>query len=121
MSNNIIGFSKNWNNKLNNHAFTTIRLHNPKKYVLGNTYRIELNKKPLGTAVLTCKRQLSIDQLNDFICYLDLGYSRLKAIITLRRMYKDVNMETAVFDFCLLVYQAPSNQATKAVQTSLEL
>ncbi len=48
MNDNKIKFSFNWNNKLENKAFTTIRIHNPNKYKTGNMYEIELNETPKG-------------------------------------------------------------------------
>ena len=121
MSSNIITFSYNWNNKLENKAFTTLRLHNPKKYILGNSYQIELEGKYKGLAVLYSKRILKIDQLNDFICYLDTGYNRTEATNILQRMYKGMNLQTVLFDFCLLVYHTPQKREAKAFQTILLL
>lgn len=121
MSSDIIRFSYNWNNKLENKAFTTLRIHNPKKYILGNAYQIELEGKIKGMAVLHSKRILSVEQLNDFICYLDTGYNRTEAKNILQRMYKSINLETALFDFCLLVYQTPLKREVKALQTMLLL
>lgn len=119
MIDNTIRFNQNWNGKLNNKAFTTIRIHNPKKYIIGNVYSIELSAKPIGKAVLQGKRVLRIDQLNDFICFLDTGYCRNEAIAILQRMYKDVNLQNVLFDFCLMVYQKREKQ--EATQTRLEL
>ena len=116
-----IEFSYNWNNKLENKAFTTIRLHNPTKYKVGNVYDIEINDNPKGTATLHEIRTLKINQLNDFICYLDTGYNREQTITMLQRMYKTINIQTALFDFCLLVYNKPEKQAPKELQMSLEL
>jgi hypothetical protein len=67
MNTNTIRFSYNWNNKLDNKAFTTIRLHNPKKYSVGNEYNIQINDQHKGVATLQDKRTLNIAQLNDFI------------------------------------------------------
>lgn len=116
-----IRFSYNWNNKLQNKAFTTIRLHNPNKYEVGNVYEIEINDIQKGLATLQDLRVLKISQLNDFICYLDTGYSREQTIRMLQRMYKNVNVQTALFNFCLLVYNKPEIQAPKEIQMSLEL
>jgi hypothetical protein len=114
-------FSYNWNNKLQNKAFTTIRLHNPNKYIIGKVYDIEINDNKKGTATLQDVRVLRIDQLNDFICYLDTGYSRENTIKMLQRMYKKININNSLFDFCLLVYNKTEKQEPKEMQTSLEL
>lgn len=116
-----IKFSYNWNNKLQNKAFTTLRLHNPNKYIVGNVYEIEINDNTKGLATLQDVRVLRIDQLNDFICYLDTGYNREQTITMLQRMHKNTNIQTVLFDFCLLVYNKPEIQAPKVIQMSLEL
>lgn len=121
MSNDKIRFSYNWNNKLDNKAFTTIRVHNPGKYIAGKTFDIELNESPKGVAILKEKRTIHPDQLNDFICYLDTGYNRQETISILQRMYKNMNPQTALFDLCLLVYLKSDEPKNKAVDLKLEL
>ena len=101
----VIRFSFNWNNKLNNKAFTTLRLHNPGKYKPGQRYQIELNGQPKGIATLQEKRTLKIADLNNFICFLDTGYNRNETIAILKRMYKGIDIN-AMIDFCLLVYES---------------
>lgn len=121
MNDNKIKFSFNWNNKLENKAFTTIRLHNPNKYKTGNVYEIELNETPKGTARLQEIRVLNLWQLNDFICYLDTGYNKEQTLNMLQRMYKNIDPNTAKFDFCLLVYCNIEPKPPKKLQLSLEL
>ncbi len=117
----IIRFSNNWNNKLDNKAFTTIRLHNPNKYRQGLFYEIELKGGARGQAELREIRTLRATQFNNFICYLDTGYNKMETIEILKRMYSDIDLETALFDFCLLVYTKPGQQEIKGIQSTLEL
>jgi len=119
MASHLISFTFNWNNKLQNKAFSTIRLHNPKKYQNGKVYQIELKGEALGTAILKEKRTLKADQLNDFICYLDTGYSRTETLNMLTKMYKIENLQTTYFDFCLLVYTKPEKQKATALELNL--
>ena len=121
MANNTINFSYNCNNKLDNKAFTTIRLHNPNKYIVEKEYNILLNEIPKGVAVLQDKRTFGIIKLTDFICYLDTGYNQIQTINMLKRMYKNINLNTALFDLCLLVYKKVDKPAKVDIQTSLEL
>jgi hypothetical protein len=102
-----IKFSYNWNNKLNNKAFTTIRLHNPNKYQQGKQYRIECKGELKGIAVLHEIRVFTTDKLNDFVTYLDTGYNVHDTIKLLKTMYKNSNIDwnRQRLDFCLLVYQ----------------
>lgn len=104
MGRDIIKFSTNWNGKLSNKAFTTIRMHDPKKYVVGKLYTIELRGKNIGRAVLKDRRVIKIDRLNDFICYLDTGYNKPQTVDILRKMYSNKNINIEDFDFLLLVY-----------------
>ena len=102
---NTIRFTTNWNNKLLNKAFTTIRIHNPNKYIVGSVYNIELNGKPQGKAILRIIKTLRLSQLNDFICFIDTGYNKEHTTQILSRMYPGVNLNEVLFDFCLLVNQ----------------
>ena len=97
-------FSFNWNNKLTNKAFTTIRIHNPKKYIINQEYNIEISGRATGTAILKAITTVKGSNLNEFICYLDTGYSKAETLIILKRMYKGIDVENTLFDFCLLVY-----------------
>lgn len=107
MSDNVIGFSYNWNNKLDCKAFTTLRLHNPKKYEIGCDYEIKLNDESLGTATIVSIKSFKIDKLNEFITYLDTAYSPRKCEELIRRMYKNknINWETQLLDFILFCYK----------------
>ena len=102
----VISFTTNWNSKLNGKAFTTIRLSNSYKYVVGSEYSIELAGKILGSAILKEKRTLAINQLNEFICRLDTGYSKAETIGILKRMYPNLDLSNTLFDLCLLVYNS---------------
>lgn len=96
-----IKFSTNWNNKLDCKCFTTIRLNNDKKYRVGEIYDIYLNEKYLGKAELIEKRKIHLQKINNFIAYLDTGYSAAKCKDMLKRMYKNTN---PLLDFNLLKY-----------------
>lgn len=121
-----IKFSNNWNGKLSNKAFTTFRPHNPEHYSVGKEYRIELRGKYLGNAVLRSMRMICPDQLNDFVSYLDTGYSAREMVGILLKMYPALTPKTP-FDFCLFVYthkevvdgitrrQRASSQATLSI------
>ena len=100
-----IKFSCNWNNKLNNSAFTTIRLHNQRKYIKNNHYLIDLKGYTKGIAVLKGICVLKISELNDYITYLDTGYNLTETTKILQNMYKNINLESQLFDLCLLVYE----------------
>jgi glucuronate isomerase len=102
-----VDFYYNWNNKLDNHAFTTLRFHNPSKYVIENVFRIRLKGKMLGVAELKAVKTITLHQLNPYITYLDTGYDVEQCRNILKKMYKNknVNLETQLFDFCLFVFE----------------
>jgi hypothetical protein len=104
-----IQFAQNWNNKLNNKSFTTIRLHNPKKYIIGKEYDIILiQKKQINmqfSATIIDIKQIRIDQVNEYIARLDTGYSAEACQQMIRKMYwySRINWDSQLLDFCLLL------------------
>jgi uncharacterized protein YqfB (UPF0267 family) len=100
-----ISFSYNWNNKLNCNAFSTIRLKQPSKYVLGEIYEIYLKKeqKPLFNAQIMDIKYFTIDKINEFMAYIDTGYSKEKCQNIIRTMYPKVDFEIKELCFILLV------------------
>jgi hypothetical protein len=102
MEKNIIRFSYNWNGKLNNRVFTTIRLHSSKKYRAGQTFHIELKGKVILTATIIDKYITTLTDLTDYVCYLDTGYNKADTLGIFRRMYKNIDLTSAKFDLILL-------------------
>lgn len=90
MSNVVLNtrFSTNWNNKLYAEYFTTLRLYNMKKYYPGAVHDIWLKNMQLGRAIVIDHKNLTIDQVNDWIGYLDTGYHAKKTQDILHKMYK---------------------------------
>lgn len=86
---NEIDFSYNWNNKLENKCFSTIRIYNPKKYVLNQNYKILLNSKYLYDAKIVFEKGFYINQLSEPMSFLDTGYSKNETIDILKKMYKN--------------------------------
>lgn len=109
-----IRFSYNWNNKLACKAFTTIRLHNHKKYQPGRVYHIWL-KTPTGIVdygYAECKKVVTRrkSKLGDWVCLLDTGYPHRETERILTKMYKNkVSEEDPLFDVILLVKLPKSN------------
>lgn len=101
-----ITFSDNWNNKLKCPAFTTLRLDG-RKYTIGTRVRIKMKGQLLSNYfyLIKSKRVITIDQINDFISYLDTGYSVAETQAILRKMYK-VDWRTQKLAFVLLLRTA---------------
>jgi hypothetical protein len=98
-----IDFSTNWNNKLQCHAFTTIRLFNPNKYRVNSVYRIERNKHFLMQAAIIAIKPFMLHDLNDFMAYLDTGYNASECKLIIQRMYSKVDFSKTQLSMILLV------------------
>jgi hypothetical protein len=69
----ILNFSNNRNGKLNNRAFTTLRLKND-KYHIGAIFEIRLKGITKGTATVAGVNHFTPDKINGFIARPDTGY-----------------------------------------------
>lgn len=101
--NDTIKFSHNWNNKLDCHAFTTIRLYNSTKHVPGKKYTVILKDKQIGTATIKAVTPFLVSALNSYVTYLDTGYSVEECTAILHKMYPSVDFTTTRFALILLV------------------
>jgi len=87
-----LNFSFNWNNKLQNRAFTTLRLSD--KYNVGDELTVNLKKEKLeGTYYILDKKVLLLENINKYIAYLDTGYNPSECKLILQRMYKSKNVD----------------------------
>ena len=102
-------FYFNWNNKLDNICFSTIRLFNGSRYFPGATFDIELVAKgqtiPKGTAQALVVYKIKIHELGEYYARMDTSYSKEETIKIIRTMYKNkpnINVDTADFAIVLL-------------------
>lgn len=84
---NEISFSYNWNKKLDNNSFTTIRLSNESKYQVNKHYNITLCGNFLKKVIIVAIKRITINQINEYIAQLDTGYSQVECQNVLYRMY----------------------------------
>lgn len=97
-------FSYNWNNKLDCRAFTTIRLFNPGKHVVGARFRVMLKRtENKGQVTLTAVKPFLLEQLNPFIAFLDTGYSVEECRNIIEKMYPKIDFKTKRLALILLV------------------
>ena len=108
----LIEYTTNWNGKLFTNAVTTIRLWQPNKYVVGRDYRfIQIQKMSVNTDwgqwKLVQAKPIQLIDVDDYIGYLDTGYSGEATQEIMRKMYtgKVKDIETAWFGLYLLVKQ----------------
>jgi hypothetical protein len=98
----VISFSYNWNKKLDCEAFTTIRLFQPGKYVVGEQYEIQLKKVKLFEGVIIDVKKFMLKDINNFIAYLDTGYSKENCQSIITSMYKKVDFNTQPLSLILI-------------------
>jgi hypothetical protein len=101
----LIEFSFNWNGKLDCKSFTSIRVHNDRKYVTGNIYHVVLKRNKVteydyGLAKLIDKKVFRMRDLNEWMARLDTGYGKEETLKIIRTMYKWAVPETQ-FDYLL--------------------
>lgn len=66
-------------------CFTTLRLSNA--YNVGDQVEIVLKDNHIQDGVILGKKELRLNQVSDFIGYLDTGYSGLETQEILKKMY----------------------------------
>lgn len=91
MEQNVINFSHNWNGKLQNKCFTTIRLHNPRKYQIGKIYEVRLKETIIKECEIIAIKETVIANMGEIVCHLDTGYSRFETMKILHKMYPFLN------------------------------
>jgi len=93
-----VKFLKNWNNKLNNNYFLTVRLHTPskKRYYTNQIINFEKVNVLLGkNEELYCRAKLvymDIDlfkNIPEWLSYVDSGLSKTEFYNLLEEFYKD--------------------------------
>lgn len=81
-----LDFSSNWNGKLDCTCFTSLRLSG--RFEVGDVVEVWHKKTVKGAAtVIDKKRLINIDQINDWIAYLDTGYNAEQCRDIIRKMY----------------------------------
>jgi hypothetical protein len=102
MVNDRLNFSYNWNGKLSNNCFTTIRCVDWNKYRTGYHKNVFLKDRLITKIVIIEIRVFKLLELNEWVARLDTGYSREEAIDILCRMYK-LDKSTTNKDFMLIL------------------
>jgi len=82
---NNIKFSHNWNNKLNQPIFTTIRKSNFKKYQyyyskINKLFNILLNNKKIGEAILLAVEELEYEKIPKALLMVDTGIDNIEKV-----------------------------------------
>lgn len=80
-------FQKNWNNKLFQDNFGTVRLPDAERYFIGSEHEIYLNDVKLGEAKIYAIRNFKFADIRDALAYLDAGMPAAKLAAMLKTMY----------------------------------
>lgn len=106
-----IGFTSNWNNNLNCTAFTTIRLHNPSKYILHQRYRLQLKGNEIGDCKIVAINDFYLKNLTLTAAYIDTGYNLQQAVDLIRNFYPSVDFEKQKLSLITILKekQVPNN------------
>lgn len=110
-----VQFSQNWNDrngfggKLNNMAFSTLRLYNPEKYKVGNVHQVILKTKAgvvtdYGRATIVVVKKIIGHQLNDCIALVDTGYLLDDFLRLLQNFYPGKNIKETAFSYIFYKY-----------------
>jgi hypothetical protein len=106
----IIDFTFNANKKLDADSFTTIRLRNDFKYKPGAEFYVNLRQERRtinrGLVRVVEVRHIFLNQINNFIAYLDEGVNQVECKQRIENRYKNVqppiNWNTQELSFVLL-------------------
>lgn len=106
-----IKFSNNWNKKLDCNAFTTIRLYNLHKHFKGQSVRILLKDQFVSDGFIQEVSTFYLDQINEFVAFLDTGYSAEETKNIIRRMYPAVDFKKQLLALILITKTKQSKAA----------
>jgi hypothetical protein len=97
-----INFSKNWNNKLDCTAFTTLRMPNP-RYQVGQLYEITLHDENKGFGKIIAIDYINLADITEYIARLDTGCCAEECKDIMRTIYPTVDFTQQQLAYLLLV------------------
>jgi hypothetical protein len=105
----IIKFSYNWNKKLNcTKAFSTIRLRNDKRYILGKDFMIMLKEKEkntdFGVSRLSYIHHFTIEKLSPAMALIDTGYPLADCQKLIKTMYKNIVTDWSKQELSFMIF-----------------
>lgn len=97
-----VNFTSNWNGKLCNDVFTTIRPYDYDKYPEFEKFEVALRDQVLGIAELAAKKAFKGSAINDITSLVDCGHTRDYLVKLLHNFYKDMGPDKTLY---LLVFK----------------
>lgn len=99
-------FTYNCNNKLNCKSFTSIRVS--RFYSVGEQYKVILKENKdihaMGVAEIIAVREFWLHDLNEYVSYLDTGYSVEQCQQIILRMHPKVDFDNTKLRLLLFKY-----------------
>ena len=111
---NEINFSQNWNNKLTGRYFTTLRLKDESRFIIGETYSILLLRHHITFADIVDIKHLFLRDINEYVAGLDSGYSADEFRSMLIKMYKNHNVDWQRRQLSLILLRRHGKKTDKA-------
>jgi hypothetical protein len=113
---NIIKLSHNWNNKLSNDVFTTIRLDKNNKQSfygkkIGEEFVVLLNGKETGKAILRGLYTYKFHEIDVLLLQLDTGELNVEKIFDI---FKKFGLKSGHEDMLILVFQKKKEETKKS-------
>jgi hypothetical protein len=114
MKNPIIKFAINWNLKLTNIVFSTIRLKNEQKFKLNQNYDIQildgLHQNIMGECECIYIKHFKLQEITEPLFLLDMALNKKDGIKMINHLYEDkkdqgFDLENAEFSFMLLQWK----------------
>jgi hypothetical protein len=89
--------STNWNGKLLNDVFTTIRLYNYEKYPDFEKYEIEYKNQVLGICEIVSKKTFRFEALNSTTSFIDVGKDEIYSRALFKKFYPAITGEQPMY------------------------
>ena len=112
-----VDFSYNWNGKLGNKYFTTLRRWQPQRFILNSLYECYFEDRHLFDIQLVAAEVRSLAQFTESESMLDTGYPLEKLPEILAKMYPNYKGDFGLYLFRNVDYKnaAPANDSQKIV------
>ena len=104
-----IFFKENFNNKLHNKCFSSIRLADPNKYKLNADFAIQTKQEKttsfFGIARIVSIKEITIDQITDEMALLDTGLSRKDLVKLILKAYSGQIKDLSTTFFQYIIFE----------------
>lgn len=104
-----LNFKTNWNGKLDCNFYTSIRIWNEGKYVVGKCFEVLEKKQKRHISELVKAVPFTLDKLPEITAYLDTGYSLSETKDIIAKMYPNYNGLFGLYLFKVVEKYEPGN------------